>query len=901
MRRLGLDNMEIMKRSIKTLAFGTLAALAFSVTASAVDYTRYVNPFVGTDGHGHTFPAATLPFGMVQAGPDTRINGWDGCSGYHYSDSVILGFTHTHLSGTGCLDYGDILVMPVTDGRLTSRFSHDDEKASPGYYEVTLLDNDVKVRIAAGRRMAMHEYSFPRGAARNVRVDLRHRDRLLGSFIEKTGENSIQGWRQSRSWARCQDVYFYAEFSEPLENFSPVDSSSVTLAFADGNKPLKLKIAISSVSCENARENLRAENAEGDWNLESLRRKAVKEWNGWLSRIDVKGTPEQKRTFYTSLYHCAVHPSLYSDANGEYRGMDRKVHNAGKYDRYTIFSIWDAFRAEFPLFNMIGRDYMPDFLESMLSIYNESGCLPQWELAGNETHTMIGFNAVSMIADAYVKGTLPRERLEEFYEAMKNTAEHSDEGRRLYEEYCFDPAGDDDQSVSKTLEFSYDDWCVATVAKVLGRESDYKDYIRKAQYWKNVYDASSGFMRPREHGRWAAGFDPAKVSAHFTEGNSWQYSFFVPQDIEGQIAIMGGVEKYTAKLDSLFIADHTGLEDQLVDVTGLVGQYAHGNEPSHHVAYLYDFAGQPWKTQELTRRICNEFYSDLPDGLCGNEDCGQMSAWYVMSALGMYSVTPGTDIMALTSPLFRKAVVKTGEGRFTISASDPGKTYIASAELNGRNYDSAALRFGEILKGGKLDYTMSTEPAKFGSTPSMVTGIAPEDRYDAFFEKDFGKAEETVHPITMKVIQVTPPYGNYDAGGPDGLVDGKHGKVNWRAGGWQGYLGCEMDVIVDLLGRRTVSSVSVEFLQDMNQYIWMPSVMEVYVSEDGGNFVKAGERRSDVPIDIEDILIQDWRVEFAPVEATHVRIVAPQFGEIPSWHRGYGDKPFIFADEISVR
>ena len=877
-----------------------IGALFISPISVARDYSSYVNPFVGTDGHGHTFPAATLPFGMIQAGPDTRLNGWDGCSGYHYSDSVILGFTHTHLSGTGCLDYGDVLLMPTIDDNVASRFSHASEKAAPGYYEVTLTDRNINVRIAAGRRMAMHEYSYPEDAARRVWLDLNHRDRLMGSFIEKAGDNAVRGWRQSRSWARSQDVYFYAEFSEPFAGVQFRDSSSLMLDFAAGKKALKVRIAISSVSCENARENLRAENNEKDWNLDDLRLKAAKAWNNWLSRIDVKGTDEQCRTFYTALYHCAIHPSLYSDANGEYRGMDRRIHKAEGYDRYTVFSVWDVFRAEFPLLNLIGRDYVPHFLESMLSIYREGGSLPKWELAGNETNTMIGFNAVSILADAFVKGTLPAGRLEEFYEAAKATADYPDESLRLFSENGFDPAGDDDQSVSKTLEYAYDYWCMATMAKALGREDDYCNYIRLSQYWKNVYDPESAFMRPREQGRWAPDFNPSNVTSHFTEANSWQYSFFVPQDISGHITIMGGPDVYRAKLDSLFSADHSGIEGQLVDVTGLVGQYAHGNEPSHHVAYLYDFAGQPWKTQMLTRRICNEFYSSLPDGLCGNEDCGQMSAWYVLSTLGMYSVTPGTDIMALSSPIFRKALINTGISRFTVRADSPEKTYIASAKFNGKAYDKAALSFRDILKGGRLEFTMSDELSSFGIVPSMVTSVEPEYVYYAVFEKDFGKETDDGHMLTMKVTNITPFQEKYNAGGPDGLVDGKRGRANWRAGGWQGYCGCRMDIIVDLLGERTIDAVSAGFLQDMNNYIWMPSLMEVFVSADGEHFIKIGERRSDVPIDLEKILIQDWKVEFEPVTATHVRIVAHQFGTIPSWHRGYGADPFIFVDEVSV-
>ena len=887
-----------MKRCTGILT--ALLILGQTLSAGAVDPARHVNPFVGTDDHGHTNPSACYPFGMVQAGPDTRTGTWDGCGGYHYSDSVILGFTHTHLSGTGCLDYGDVLIMPVRGENVASKFSHSRETASPGFYSVYLEGPQVEASMAAGRRMAMHEYRYTIPGDREIVIDLRHRDRLMGSFLKMDGDRAVEGWRLSRSWAKKQDVYFHAEFSEPVKTVAMRDSSFVRLGFGPGKAPLKLKIGISSVSCSNARQNLLSEKKEGDWNMESLRRSCRAVWNKWLSRIEVCGDDALLKTFCTALYHCAVHPSLYSDVGGEYRGMDRKVHRAEGFERYTVLSIWDVFRAAFPLYNMIARDYMPDFLESMLSICKEGGLLPKWELAGNETNTMIGFNTVSILADAYVKGTLPKERLEEFYEAARVTAENNSEAYGFFCRYGFDPAGDDDQSVSKTLEFAYDSWCVAVLASALGRQGDYKKYIERAQYWKNVYDASTGFMRPREHGAWAPDFNPAQVSSHFTEANSWQYSFFVPQDIAGHIAAMGGTDAYVRKLDSLFVAGDGLVQNNLVDVTGLVGQYAHGNEPSHHVAYLYDFAGQPWKTQKLTRDLCRQFYTSLPDGLCGNEDCGQMSAWYVLSALGLYSVTPGTTVMALSSPLFRKAVIHTGGRCFTVRADRPEHTYIGSAKLDGKPFDSASMDFSRILSGGSLVYRMSATPTAFGQTPANVTSIDPEYEYKARFEPDFGKRKETAADPSLKVTLGTQYYPSYAAGGPQGLVDGRRGRPNWRAGLWQGYRGCSFDATVDLLGTRTVSGVWAEFLQDMNNYIWMPGEMRVYVSADGVDFTLAGIRRSDVPVDAEKKVIQTWTVDFDPVEAAFVRIVATQFGEIPSWHRGYGDKGFIFVDEIGI-
>ncbi|MBQ0096759.1 MAG: GH92 family glycosyl hydrolase [Bacteroidales bacterium] len=884
----------------KTILSAVLMTVLMQSAASALDYTRYADPFVGTGGHGHTFPAATAPFGMVQAGPDTRVRDWDGCSGYHYSDSVILGFTHTHLSGTGCLDYGDILFMPVTDSVVQSTFSHDRESASPGYYRVFLDHQKVDVRIAAGRRVAMHEYSYPDDAERAVYIDLHHRDRLLGCTLEMVGDGAVRGWRQSTSWASRQDVYFYAEFSEDVKKVERVDSAVLRLVFEEGKSPLKLRIALSSVSCENARENLRSELAQDDWDFERLLSSTVRAWNDWLGRIKVECPEDVKKTFYSALYHCAIHPSLYSDVNGEYRGMDRKVHKAEGYERYTVFSMWDVFRAEFPLFCMVGRDILPDFLESMLSIYRESGRLPKWELAGCETETMIGFNAAPAIADAWVKGLIPLSRLPEYYEALRGTAERPDNSHDYFRNDCYIPADEDNESVSKTLEFSYDNWCVSVVAKALGLQDDYAEYAKRSQYWKNVFDPVTRYMRPRDRQEWTPDFSPLTVSSHFTEANSWQYSFFVPQDIAGHITMCGGREAYVAKLDSLFAADPAGDGTQLQDVTGLVGQYAHGNEPSHHVAYLYDFVGQPWKTQEIVRNICRTFYYAAPDGLCGNEDCGQMSAWYVMSALGMYSVTPGTTVMALTSPLVDKAVIDTGESLFTITSDNAGKTYVASAKLNGRPYDYAALDFNEILRGGRLSFKTGDKASDWGREPVMVTCADPAHPYDAWFPADFGKVKRNTAPLKYVAHPNTPYNAGYTAGGDNALVDGKRGKMNWRVNLWQGYRGNDVDVTIDLKGEKDVFCVSAGFIQDMGSYIWMPKDMEVYLSQDGENFTLAGRRVCDVAIDDPKVQIQDWTVSFDSTKASYVRIVAHLFGEIPSWHRGYGDKSFIFIDEVWV-
>ncbi|HEY5404561.1 MAG TPA: GH92 family glycosyl hydrolase [Pyrinomonadaceae bacterium] len=698
------------------------------------DLTRDVDPFIGTGGHGHTYPGATVPFGMVQLSPDTRLTGWDGCSGYHYSDKAIYGFSHTHLSGTGISDYGDILFMPAlsfspylvtAQPQYSASFSHENETASPGFYSVK-LDDGIRVELTATARVGFHRYTFPADSREAVvMVDLKHRDRLLDSDLRIVDNTHVEGFRRSTGWAKNQIVYFAAEFSKPFElsdAAQPQGPHLIKTIFKFANpEQLLVKVGISSVSIEGAKKNLQTEIS--DWNFDRVHSDAVAAWNKELNKIQVAGgSDDQLKTFYTALYHTAITPNLFMDVDRQYLGHDGKIHKTEGWNYYTVFSLWDTFRAAHPLYNIIDQKRSTDFIKTFLAQYKEGGRLPVWELAGNETDTMIGYHAVSVIADAMAKGATGFDR-ELAFEAMKHSAELRHFGLGSYVDHGYIDMGDERESVSKTLEYAYDDWCIAMMAKSLGRTEDYNRYLRRAQFFKNVFDRESGFVRPRTNAGWLSPFEPREVNFSFTEANSWQYSFFVPQDISGLIELMGGEQKFAQKLDELFTAESQTTGRNQVDITGLIGQYAHGNEPSHHVAYLYDYARQPWKAQARLRQIMDQFYKAEPDGLIGNEDCGQMSAWYVLSAAGFYPVTPGSDIYAIGTPLFPELRFNLENGKsFVVKARNVSSKnfYIQSATLNGKPYRKSFLHHKDLAAGGELIFEM-------GDKPNMKWGTGPGD------------------------------------------------------------------------------------------------------------------------------------------------------------------------------
>jgi len=745
-----------------------LMILTCSLSPSAADEktmdpVRLADPFIGTGGHGHTYPGATLPFGMVQLSPDTRLSGWDGCSGYHYSDSVLHGFSHTHLSGTGCSDYGDILFMPVVGGvglvgsgdggsdsaELTggspagtgplcsSRFDHSSETASPGYYAVTLDDFGIRAELTAAPRAGFHRYTYPQGAEASLVIDLESRDRVLESRIRVVGPSDVEGLRRSSAWAKNQHVYFAARFSRPFESWlvsnggelkpdvEEISGTNVKAQLMFGSldgEELLVKVGISAVSAEGARKNL--DNEIPSWSFDGTRKAAEAAWRSALGKISVDGgSKEQQVIFYTALYHAMLSPDLYMDVDGKYRGRDGCVHRADGFEYYTVFSLWDTYRAAHPLFTIIEPERTDDFIRTFLAQYEQGGRLPVWELAANETDCMIGYHAVPVIADAYIKGIRGFDAGKAF-EAMKHSALEDRFGLDSYRKLGYIPADREGESVSRTLEYAYDDWCIAVMAAELGMEGDHEVFMDRAQSYRNIFDATTGFMRARANGRWFSPFDPSEVNLNYTEANSWQYSFYVPQDVEGLIELMGGREAFTAKLDALFAADtRTSGRDQ-PDITGLIGQYAHGNEPSHHMAYLYCYAGRPWKTQQRVRQIMDELYSTGPGGLCGNEDCGQMSAWFVLSALGLYPVTPGSDVYVIGSPLFPGAEIDLGNGRrFKVTAQGVSdkNLYIQSAMLNGEAYGRSYIRHGDIAAGGELRFVMGDEPCvQWGSGPEDV-------------------------------------------------------------------------------------------------------------------------------------------------------------------------------------
>lgn len=717
---------------------------------------QYVNPFIGTGGHGHTYPGATLPHGMVQLSPDTRLDGWDGCGGYHYSDSFVYGFSHTHLSGTGVSDYGDILVMPFSgspspDSKVYgSRFSHTKEKASAGYYSVYLEDDKIKAELTTTERVGFHHYTFSPGSKSYILLDLRHRDEVIESSILIEDSVTVTGMRRSRGWAVNQYVFFVMKFSSPFvrnglwdnENLI-VDTKVLTSrnikAFFNFDLPvakeLFVKVAISTVSVEGAKRNLVSELP--GWDFAATKNKAEKKWNDELSKIEVEGSdPDKLKIFYTALYHTAVVPNINMDVDSMYRGRDDKIHKAKDFTNYSVFSLWDTYRAAHPLYVIIDRKRSLDYIKTFLAQYEQGGRLPVWELSSNETDCMIGYHSVPVITDAYVKGIRDFDtRLA--LEAMKKSANWDHLGLPAYRSKGMIETDDEHESVSKMLEYAYDDFCIALFASNTGNKDDYVTFIKRAQYYKNILDPETGFMRPRKNGDWIKPFDPREVNNHFTEANSWQYSFYFPQDIGGYLKMRGGIKKLEEHLDNLFSAPSETTGRDQSDITGLIGQYAHGNEPSHHIAYLYNYTSKPFKTQEKVHQVMSTMYKNTPDGLIGNEDCGQMSAWYVFSALGFYPVIPGTSNYVMGTPAFHSMNINLENGKtFEIKAHDLSDSnyYVQKASLYINNDKEdffktfSYLQHANIVSGGKMDFKMGNKPSTFFSLGYPKSEISDSER-----------------------------------------------------------------------------------------------------------------------------------------------------------------------------
>lgn len=723
-----------------------------TVTENNQNKLNYVDPFLGTGGHGHTYPGAILPFGMVQLSPDNGTEGWDWSSGYHYSDSAIAGFSHLHLSGTGIGDYADISFMPKYEFALKdstrAAFEHKNETATPGYYSVK-LKNGIQVELTTSKRVGLHRYTFPKDSLKNVVIDLGFAinwDKPVDTRITIKNDTLITGYRKSTGWAKQQWVYFAAVFSQPIKKYelfgTEKNSKQITDSTAKGSftfsasaEPLLIKVGISSASADGALQNILDEAKTS--NFDEVVTMAEKAWQQELQKISATLIePEMDTIFYSALYHAFLSPNLFSDTDGQYKSVGHMVTTAQDYDRYTVFSLWDTFRAVHPLFTLLQPEKNQDFIQSMMAFYNESGLLPVWALAGNETNTMTGYHAVPVITDAILKGQVAEDQIEKLYNAMLKSAAQDIRGTNFYREYGYIPADKDGWSVTKTLEYAYDDWCIAQVAKKLNRQSDYDRFMKRAASYKPLFDKQTLFMRGKlSNGEWVAPFDPF-YSEHgfegmYIEGTAWQHSWFVPHDVQGLIELFGSEEAFVRHIDSTFnVSSQVTGANASMDISGLIGQYAHGNEPSHHIAYLYNYAGKPWKTQEKVRQIMAELYHTGPDALAGNDDCGQMSAWYIFSALGFYPVNPAEGIYVLGSPLVKNASLKLEEDKvFTIEAENnsAANPYIKAVLLNGKALEKSYLTHEQIMAGGTLKFVMDDEPNKEWATayesypPSMTS------------------------------------------------------------------------------------------------------------------------------------------------------------------------------------
>ena len=1064
-----------------------LILLTVSTFTQTKDYTRWVNPFIGTGGHGHTFPGATMPFGMVQLSPDTRIDNWDGSSGYHYSDDVIYGFSHTHLSGTGIPDGCDILLMPTNGDNETlpallnpslnsnvSKFSHENEKAEPGYYSVLLDKHNIFAELTSTKRVGLHRYKFSSKDRANITLDLGWRDKVLETKYELVNPTRIEGFRSSSSWAKNQTVFFVLELSTAYDKNSvtswqgipgPQPRALKQAIALRVNPPedgqVLVKVAISYVSIEGARKNLEAELP--GWDFDKVRADAKAAWNKELSKIEVSGgTDEQTTNFYTALYHTMVQPNVFNDVDGRYLGHDRKINQLPGYaaasprsaavplaerrssaspsaaldspsgyaaasqnrrqsrkdknnqprkstafplsdgqspknphsalrtpqsEHYTVFSLWDTFRAAHPLYTIIDQKRTVDYINSFIRIYEQGGRLPVWELWGEETDTMIGYHAVSVIADAMAKGIKGFD-YEKAYKAAKHSADLDHFGLAGYKKRGYISMEDENESVSRTLEYAYNDWCIAQMAQVmmskkkqaveisgytsgfdikqLGRyEIDHQEFFKRARYFENLFDPKTGFFRAKKNGGFVEPFSPTEVNFGFTEGNSWQYSFFVPHDVSKLMELMGGREKFVAKLDEMFTTNAKLSGREQADLTGLIGQYAHGNEPSHHITYLYNYAQEPWKTQKYVRKIMDEFYKNAPDGLIGNEDCGQMSAWYIMSAGGFYPVNPGDNAYAFGTPLFPEMIYRLENGKtFTVRAKNISakNIYILNAKLNGAPHKKAFITHEDILRGGVLEFSMTDQPVEtaFNEFPissvaantvavPVITGertfaestsvtlatLTPTAKiyfttdgsvptkdskiYSAPFTIDrtttvkaiaTGANNTTSFPVESVLTKrphdwtVKVIYGystQYTGGGDNAIVDGIRGTVNFASGEWQGVQGKPYEAVVDLKRETEIGALGGSFLQVVGPWIWMPDRIEFETSNDGTNFARVAEIKPAFPQRETTPTAKEFTQKITPTKTRYVRIRAFNIGKIPSWHLGAGGDPWIFVDEIIIR
>ncbi|HZI00224.1 MAG TPA: GH92 family glycosyl hydrolase, partial [Flavisolibacter sp.] len=808
-----------------------------------------------------------------------------------------------------------------------------------------------------------------------ILLDLQHRDEVLESWIEKVSDYELRGLRRSKSWAQNQQVYFYIRFEQPISDFIVLSDEGkevkskrlsgkklkafVRFRLLAGNI-LRSKVGISGVSTDGAKMNLDREMPQ--WQFEQVRRQARVAWNKELSKIEIKGgTKDQQIVFYTALYHTFLVPNIFQDVNGQYRGTDSKVHQAKGFTNYSVFSLWDTYRAYHTLMTIINQKRTTDWIHTFLKQYEQGGMLPMWELGGNETFCMIGYHSVPVIVDAYKKGIRGFDA-KLALKAMRSYAESNRFGLDQYQQKGYISNDHEHESVSKTLEYAFDDWCIAQLARALGQDSAYKTYIQRAQNWKNVFDPQTKHMRGKQQAMWHHPFDPREINNFFTEGNSWQYSFAVPQDIETLIQYHGGRDSFTKKLDELFTTNSQTTGRDQADVTGLIGQYAHGNEPSHHMAYLFNYVGMPWRTQELVHHIFNEFYTNAPDGLIGNEDCGQMSAWYVLSAMGFYPVNPANGEYIIGTPLFDEVIINMENGKsFAVKATrnKPGAFFVQQVQLNGKSLQRSFLLHQEILKGGTLSFLLSGEPDRnwgvaeqhkpksvikdclivpvpyfTGSTKKFkekyqidVRSVDPaatihvtnqnsgkSSNGNILSESGELHAYATKNSVVSKVVKqhfykipsdktievVSKVHPMYTADGPDALIDGITGTTNWRAGEWHSYFDSDFEAIVDLKSNRNIQELGVHVLQDVSPWILYPKEVIFYGSADGVVFKAIGS-----VINKEAVLLNGPHVQTmlmtVHINTRFIKVKAISGGRLPAFHESAGQPSHLFIDEIIIK
>jgi predicted alpha-1,2-mannosidase len=924
------------KASFQMIRFLPVVFMAFTTANAQNDYTPFVNPMIGTGGHGHTFPGAAMPFAMVQLSPDTRNDrSWDGCSGYQYSDSLIYGFSHTHLSGTGCSDYGDIAFMPCFLENVepeinylmgtTSRpipdppahaanFSHGSETAKAGYYSVSIQDEKINVELTSTTRTGLQKYTFRRAGFVWITLDLKHRDELLEGRIKEVDRKSFSGLRRSKAWATDQLLYYHFELSREWQRMKLFPDKNaghgkLMLGFWVGaGESIMIKTSLSSVDEVGAKNNMDQELPH--WDFEKVKKDADVAWNKELNRIKVYGgTNDEKVNFYTAMYHCMIHPNVMNDVDGRYRGRDRQVHKAEGFDYYTVFSLWDTHRALHPLLNMIDKKRSHDFIMTFKAQYEQSGRLPMWELWGNETNCMIGFHSVSVILDAYVKGVITKEELSAIYPAILVEASGNRFGLAKFRAKGYLEVEDESESVSKTLEYSYDMWCVKEIARYLDEKADENNFGKLAEGWRNMVDPSTGFVRPRKNGGWLWPFDPFQVNNHFTEANAWHYSFF-PERISEKL------------LDSMFVASSLTTGREQSDITGLIGQYAHGNEPCH--AFIYKLPDA--KSRLNLKRVMSEFYYNKPDGLCGNEDCGQMSAWYVFSAMGFYPAVPGHPLYKRGVSLF-DSVVFEGKNKVSAQITDNISFRQNSGRYTTPHYSAPVITSNKsvfsdtvfisisanIIKRPDVlvYYSINDGPfTKYGK-PFLIhdnskviarielmgkKGLVGHDAYTTDLSTAFFYKRPNNYSITLNSTYNK----QYTADGDEGLIDGLLGDADWRKGRWQGYQGQNLECVIDLQKEMPVKTIQAGFLQDTRAWILFPRSVMFYGSADGINFEEIGSVGNQVA-DTSMVSQRAWLgKDNIQKSYRYLKIRAINYGKLPSWHPGAGGDAFIFIDEIKV-